>query len=200
MKYLAHFLVSFLFFLLANTTYFWEGQLGILAFPMFMVLVLFYFVLAFILIRQVYFAEKEKFKDKTRIVLIVTLLLVLISGYVWPTGIIRFEKWEIRAVLIASREGSANCTTTIKLYSDFTFSERSVCFGIEELKGRFRIQEDTIYFDKIQARKAKKYYSYAIIRSSLDKFSSKTYDLCCFEYKGDTTEYVLGIVKNELKI
>ena len=111
-----------------NTTYYWEGKLGLFAFPAFLILAVIYLGLGVVLIRQIYFLVKEKFTDKTRLINIGLLAIVLTLTFLRPFGLIDFDKLEGDNILIAEREGAANCMTTLKLKDNFTFSERSVCW------------------------------------------------------------------------
>ena len=94
-----------------------------------------YFGLAIALLRQIYFSVKEKFKQNHRFILIGLLTTVLLLTYFKPLGIVDFDKFEGTDILIAEREGAANCLTTLKLKDDYTFRERIGCFGVSEIKG-----------------------------------------------------------------
>ncbi|MVZ65372.1 hypothetical protein GQF61_05855 [Sphingobacterium sp. DK4209] len=106
-------LTIIIFFLIVNTTYYWEGKLGFFAFPAFLILVIIFLGLGVALTRQIYFLIKEKFTDKKRIIIIGLLTLVLLLTFKKPFGLIDFDKLEGGNVLIAKREGSANCMTGI---------------------------------------------------------------------------------------
>ena len=156
-----------IFFLIVNTTYYWKGKLGLFAFPMFLILAVIYLGLGIALIRQIYFSFKEKFADKKRLIDIGFLMLVLIRTFLRPFGLIDFDKLEGDNVLVAEREGVANCMTTLKLKDNFTFTERSVCFGITETKGNYHLQNDTIYFDNVSVgRNENEFYKFAVIEPS----------------------------------
>jgi len=102
-------------------------------------------------------------------------------------------------LLIAQREGAANCMTTLKLKEDNTFIERNVCFGVTETKGKYRLSGDTIYFENVSlGRHVKKFYQFAVI---VDKEQEGKYsgDLVRYENYSDTTGIPLWISKNELK-
>jgi len=159
------FITTITFFLLVNTTYFWEGKLGLFAVPAFILFVAVYFGLAIALLRQIYFSVKEKFKQNHRFILIGLLTTVLLLTYFKPLGIVDFDKFEGTDILIAEREGAANCLTTLKLKDDYTFRERIGCFGVSEIKGTFRVANDTIYFDNIQlGRHEDSFYKFAVIK------------------------------------
>jgi hypothetical protein len=125
-------ITTIVFFLLVNTTYYWEGKLGLFAIPAFMLLAVAALGLAIVLVRQLYFSSKEKFKQKQRLLVIGLLVSVLLLTFFWPLGIIDFDKLAGKDKLVAEREGSANCMTTLKLKEDYTFRELSVCDNGEE--------------------------------------------------------------------
>ena len=184
---------------MVNTTYYWEGKLGLFAIPAFVLLVIVYFALAITLLRQIYFSVKEKFKQKNRLVLVGLLTTVLLLTYFKPLGIFDFDKFEGTDVLVAEREGAANCLTILKLKDVYTFRERIGCFGVSEIKGTFRVVNDTIYFDNIQlGRQEESFYKYAVIKST--KFDNPKIfgDLIRFKDLTDTVGHFLWITKNEL--
>ncbi len=179
--------------------YYWEGKLGLFAFPVFILLAAVYLGLVIALIRQIYFLIKEKFTKKQRLFKAGLLVVVLALTSYRPFGLVDFEKLESADLLIAEREGAANCTTTLKLKDDFTFKERTVCFGVTEMKGTYYIQNDTIYFDNASGGwRGDDYYKFAVIRPS--KFSNHKIiaNLVRFKDQADTVGRELWISKNEL--
>lgn len=190
---------ALIFFLVVNSTYYWEGKLGLFAFPAFFILVLVYLALCFALIREIYFSVKAKFEDKTQLLDIVLLTTVLTLTFLKPIGLIDFDNLEGDNLLIAEREGAANCLTILKLKDDFTFNVRSYCFGVTETKGKYHVQNDTIYFDNVNLGRDKSgFYQYAIIEPVKFKVSGKHFYLVCFENSTDTVGLSLPITKNEL--
>jgi hypothetical protein len=193
------YITTIIFFLLINTAYYWEGKLGLFAIPAFVLLVAVYFGLAIALLRQIYFSVKEKFKQNHRIILIGLLVTVLLLTYLKPLGIVDFDKFEGTDILIAEREGAANCLTTLKLKDDYTFRERIGCFGVSEIKGTFRVASDTIYFDNIQlGRHEEGFYKFAVIKSTKFDNSTKFGDLIRYKDLTDTVGHFLWITKNDL--
>ncbi len=192
-------ITTIVFFLLVNTTYYWEGKLGLFAIPVFVFLVAVYFGLALALFRQIYLLGKEKFKQTNRFILIGLLTTVLLLIYFKPLGIVDFDKSEGTDILIAEREGAANCLTTLKFKDDYTFRERIGCFGISEIKGTFRVVNDTIYFENIQlGRQIESFYKYAVIKPT--KFDNPNIlgDLIRYKDLTDTVGHFLWITKNDL--
>ena len=187
------------FFLVVNTAYYWEGKLGLFAFPSSAFLIVIYFVLVAALTRQIYFAVVEKLADKTRLLSIGFIALVLTLIFIKPFGVINFEQLEGESVLVAAGEGSANCTTTLKLKDNFTFKQRSVCFGVTEINGEYHLQNDTIYFDNVKFRtKEDKFYKFAVVRPSQFNKNGKRFDLLRYRDLTDTVGHNLWIIKNEL--
>jgi len=192
-------ITTILFFLIVNTTYYWEGKLGLFAIPAFLLLVVIYFGLAISLVRQIYFAVKEKLVDKTRLFYIGLLTLVLALTFVRPFGLVNFDKLEGGDILVAEREGAANCMTTLKLKDDFTFKERNVCFGVTEIKGKYHLQNDTIYFYNVElGRHENEFYKFAVVNPSKFNKDGKHFDLTRYKSLTDTIGHELWITKNEL--
>jgi hypothetical protein len=190
---------AIIFFLLVNTTYYWEGKLGLFAFPTFVLLLIVFIGLLISLLRQIYFSLTEKFANRQRLYLVGLLVIVLALTAYKPFGLVDFDKLEGGDLLVAEREGAANCMTTFKLKDDFTFRERNVCFGVGEIKGRYHFQNDTIYFDKVQlGRHENEFYEFAVVTPSKFNKDGKHFDLTRFKNISDTVGHELWITKNEL--
>jgi len=199
MKQKGLFIATILFFLIVNTNYFWEGKLGFFAFPVDFLLVIAYLILGVLLLRQLFFAFKEKFKDKQGLVIIGTLVAVLTMTFLKPNGLINFDKLQGKDLLVAEREGAANCMTTFKLKENNTFIERSVCFGVMEIKGKYVLKGDTIFFKDIgSVRHEKGYYKFAVIQKSDSEKTKYLGDLVMYKSYSDTIKRELWITKNEL--
>jgi len=200
MKHKRLLIATILFFILINTTYFWEGKLGMVAMLTSLLLIISFLVLTFLLFRQIYISIKEKFIDKQRLIVIAILTLTLVIPVFFPAGLINFEKFESESILIAQREGAANCLTTLKLKKNKKFNERTVCFGITEITGTYKLIGDTIFFDyDSPSRQQNKYYKFAIIKNVDSNNKKYKGDLVRFEDNSDTTGIALWIIKNELK-
>lgn len=199
MKHKGLIITTIVFFLTVNTTYFWEGKLGLFAMPAFLILVLIYFGLAIALLRQLYFAFKEKFVDKFRLLIVGLVATILCLTFFFPFGVINFDRLSGDDLLVAQREGAANCMTTFKLKDNKTFIEKSVCFGVAEIRGNYKIVHDTIYFENVELGRHKDaFYKFAVIRPSKFNNDNIHFDLVRFKDFGDTTGHVLWIVKNNL--
>ena len=193
------FIATIIFFLLINTSYYWEVKLGLIAFPVFLFLFVVFVVLGILLLRQVIFAINEKFGDRKRLLSIALVAIFLAFTFFFPTGIVNFERFEGKDILIAQREGAANCMTTFKLKEKNKFIEKSVCFGMTEIKGDYKLINDTIFFENVQlGRSEKKFYKFAVIRPSKFNTGSNSFDLVRYNDINDTSGHELWITKNDL--
>lgn len=201
MKYKGLLIATSIFFILVNTAYFWEGKLGGYAFFSFFGMIVFFIILTVLLTRQILFAFKEKFHNRKRLFAIAFVSLVLFLALILPEGVINFDKLEGNDVLIAGREGSANCTTTLKLKENNKFIEKRICFGITEVHGNYQIKNDTIYFENVKTdRDENEFYSFAVIEPSLFSPNQNKFDIVRYKNINDTTGDILLIVKNELQM
>jgi Ca2+/Na+ antiporter len=192
-------IATILFFLLVNTTYYWESNLGIFSIFSMLLLLLYFIVLVILLLRQTFSAYKDKFADKQRNYLISLMTLFLALTFFFPGGLINFDKFAGDNILVAQREGAANCTTTLKLKNNNNFIQKSVCFGSTEIKGIYKIKGDTIFFDKIsQGRDSHEFYEYGVIKSNKDNAFNSQSSLDLFKNSADTIGTTLPIIKNNL--
>lgn len=152
---------TIIFFLLINTCYFWEGWLGVLTIPVFVLLGLLYLILAVAALAQLIIIIREKLSDKKRLKVFALLATCLILIFLFPNGIIPFEKLESNPLLVAYREGVASCMCTLKLRENKTYLFRETCFGIDEETGDYTVKGDTVFFD---SRSGVKGYHYAVIK------------------------------------
>ena len=196
MKKNAVLITTILFFLLVNTCYFWEPLLGDWSVPLVLILVLGYFVLLIVVVVQIYFLIKERFSNKSRVFHTIGLAMVLVLTFLKPFGMIDFTQFESEDILVAEREGAANCMTTFELKKDFTFKERKVCFGVTEITGGYNTMNDTLYFVNVKSgRREYDYYEFAVIRPS--KYDKNIWELAFYEDAKDSAGDVLWITKNE---
>jgi hypothetical protein len=192
-------IATIIFFLLVNTTYYWESKLGLLAFPAFLFLAAVFFVLFILLLHQFILASEEKFSDRQRFLIIGILTTVLTLTFFKPEGLINFNRFEGNDILIARREGAANCMTTFKLKENNKFTEKSVCFGMAEIKGDYRLKNDTIFFENVKLGRSKdEFYKFAIIRPSKFNKDNNHFDLIRYRNLSDTSGHELWITKNDL--
>jgi hypothetical protein len=193
-------ITTIIFFLLINTTYYWQGKFGLFAFPVFLLLAVVYLGLAIALVRQILLLAKERLADKHRLFNVGLLIVVLVVTFYKPFGLIDFDKLEGDNILLAEREGAANCMTTFKLKEDFTFKEQNVCFGVTEVSGKYHLQNDTIYFDDVNlGRYENVFYKFAVIKPSRFDNSKILGYLIRYKSLSDTVGHELWITKNELQ-
>jgi hypothetical protein len=187
------------FFVVLNTAYFWQPKIGIIALPIFLILIGAYIFLAGLLVGQMFFLIRERFADKQRLLVVGLLSTVLLLTILRPNGPIDFDELEGKDVFIAQREGSANCMITFKLKEGNKFLERNVCFGVTEIRGDYKLKGDTIIFSNVElARNEKKYFQFAIIRDADDKCNDTSGDLVRYNDQSDTTGQTLWIIRNDL--
>jgi len=197
-KYKKQIIATLIFFFLINTAYYWEGMLGIFAMITFLLLAVCFLVLAVLLLRNFYLAIREKVKDKYRLFLIGLMTAVLALVFFFPHGMVNFEKFESDSVLIAEREGVANCMTTLKLRENNTYKRREVCFGVSETTGTYEIKGDTIFLESNSFGRGNGYYELALIEREGLKNGKYPGSLKFIDNSGKIVG-ILAIVKNELK-
>lgn len=189
-----------IFFLIINTSYFWEKEIGVLSIPILLLLGLIYLIFLIRFFFELYYAVKEKLRNKQRLYLLALLLVVLILVPVFPRGIIDFDTLEGEDLLIAQREGAANCTTTLKIKPGNKFKLLSVCFGIEEKKGTYRMKNDTIFFEKTEDDRMYEYGVLVLGDSAKQVYKDQNVigKIRLYKTASDTRGYELYITKNEL--
>lgn len=153
-----------IFFLIINTLGYWEGKLGLLAFPLYTVLFFCYPLLAVLLISQLFLLIKEKFTDKQRLIITITLAGILVLTFFNPHGFINFDKIKGEDLLIADYEGAANCRSVLKFKANNKFIDRSICFGINEIEGEYYRKGDTLFFRNTKPTSNEKYDEFAVIK------------------------------------
>lgn len=151
----------FILFLWVNTSYFWEGWLGMLALPAFFLMVLVFLILSMAVLFQFVEIIREKFSDKSKLKKTCFSGISLLLIFLFPAGIIPFEKLEDKPLLVANRKGVANCMSTLKLKKNKTYLFKEICFGVDEQTGKYEVKGDTVFFNSYN-RISK--YSYAVIK------------------------------------
>jgi len=191
--------IALIFFLIINTQYFWESKLGIYAIPLALILFITFVGFGIILFYELYLVLREKFRNKTKFISIGGVSIVFILSFFYPFGVINFQKFEVKDLLIAEREGSANCLTILKLKANNKFVENSFCFGMIEVRGEYSIKGDSIFFSKVKSGRGKdEYYQFAVIERSEFQNDKTLTELKQFKNYNDTLPQFLFITKNEL--
>lgn len=89
--------------------------------------------------------------------------------------------------------------TTLRLKDDFSFIERNVCFGVTELKGKYRLQQDTIYFKYLEpAQTNDERYEFATIRPLTSSNSQYKFTLIRYKNQQDRVGRELWVKVNKL--
>ncbi|MDR2919372.1 MAG: copper resistance protein NlpE [Tannerella sp.] len=149
-----------LFFITVNTSYFWSKEVGIWLIPLSLLLVIIYLCFFILFFIQIFKAANEKFSNNKRLYTIILLVIVLFLTAILPKNP---NKWEGENLLVAAHKGAASCSTTLRLKPDGKFKYTSVCFGIEETRGTYKINGDTVFFEPTND---KEMYTFGIICSN----------------------------------
>ena len=203
-QYKRHIILGSVFFLVIQTTYFWEPWLSFWNMLSFFILVIVFMALAGVFLSHLVMLIKERFRNRHRLIVAAVLFVAVSTTWLKPTGLIDFDRFTGKDLFIAMREGSANCLTILKLKDNNTFVERRLCFGILEVKGNYTVKGDTILFTNAKpARGNEKYYMYATIikkNKSENDYYNSVGDLILYKDKKDTTGHILWITKNDFPI
>lgn len=186
-------IVTLLLFLLINTSYFWEGMLGVFAMPLTLVFIITFLVLVFQVLRQIYLSIKERSRDKQRIYRIALVIVLLTLMILRPLGLINYRIFESENIFVAEREGVANCMTTLMLKESGRFKMRSVCFGVDEETGAYTFNKDTLKLNYASFRGGNDGFKYGILDTAKKS-------LTLYRTAADTLPYPLFVRKNELKL
>ena len=127
------------------------------------------------------------------------MTVVLALSFSYPGGLINFDNFESDSIIIAQREGAANCMTTLKLRQDSSFTERNVCFGVSETTGTYKIKGDTVFFENVsQGRNKSNFYKFAVIKNQEINTKKHLGELVRYKDCSDTTGLALQVIKNNL--
>lgn len=99
-----------------------------------------------IAIYQIVKLALEKPKYYQRLLYVCVILVLSFLSLAEPMGLIDWEKYEGDNLLVAEREGTANCRTILKLKADNKFKYISRCFGVDFHLGTYRFKNDTLHF------------------------------------------------------
>ncbi len=199
MKNLKLIITSTLLFLIINTTYFWEKEIGIFYLPVFLIIVGTFIYLLTSLFKLIKILIRNKFSDKKTFYSSVYLTFLFTLIIIKPFGLINYEEFEAEDVLIVKNEGAANCNTTLKFKKDNSFKEITFCFGLSEILGTYIISNDTIYFKELnRIQKEKFIYEFGVIQE-LKKYSEKPLGFILYKNKQDTIGNYFNILKNNLE-
>lgn len=89
---------------------------------------------------------------------------------------------------------------TIKLKNNFTFKEKNREYGLSEVKGLYRIVNDTIYFENVTKGKQEDViYEFGVIVEQ-EFYTENKYALKLFTSNDDTIGFGYSLVGNGLNI
>lgn len=144
----SNFLLFIALFLLiiVNCTWFWSQTNPTIGLLIFMGEILLFLALCLANLYNILKIMIERFRDKSRIIRTAILSVILLLVLLFPNGMIDFSRLEGKDLIIASREGAANCMTRLKLKENQRFMEEVNCFGLEIRRGTYTITGDTIRF------------------------------------------------------
>jgi hypothetical protein len=129
-------------FMMINTAYFWEGFFGPWGILIDLMLIITYIVLIVYLLLTLI---KKKSRD-TYFIYKTGLSIILLGLIAYrPFGLINFEQFESKDLLIAEAESTIGCTTVLKLKEDSKFLLRENCWGVYKYAGNYTIKQDTAF-------------------------------------------------------
>jgi len=201
MKPKALIIASLVFFILVNTSDYWESSLGLLAFPAFLILVAVFITLAIGLVFQLIKLTKKSHRTRIRFLALIVTAIVLLLAFMYPNGIVSVEQLRGDNLLVAEREGAANCMTTFKLRPNNEFPETNICFGVTKITGKYEQRGDTLILQDIDlGRHEDEYFEYAVIKNyKVDTANGKIMgELVRYESALDTVGVELWITMNNL--
>jgi len=105
-----------------------------------------WFIILGIALYQIIKLAFEKPKHYQRLIFIGVIIILNFLSLAEPIGLIDWEKYESQNILVADREGTANCRTILKLKADNKLKYISRCFGVDFHLGTYRFKNDTLHF------------------------------------------------------
>lgn len=181
-------IVTVTFFFVFHTQDYWSEYTSIFFFILFIAMFgAFLFVLG-TFFSELYHCIRESFKSTQRNVsLLITTLVIALTIYA-PSGLVKYDWFTADDIIVAEREGAANCITSLHLKKNGTFLEVSVCFGSMRKDGVFKIKNDTIWF-------ASNYDFYEFGTIGTNHLGNSHIYLNLYESKQDTLPYFMMLPK-----
>jgi hypothetical protein len=128
---------------------------------------------------------KNKFQNKKLLTSFTLQAVILPLTIFFPFGMINFNDFEEKDIILAFREGAGGCGSHLKFKVNKTYIDKEVCFGSFERSGIYEIKGDTITFLSGSEN------DYAVIKHGKDEN-----ELVCF--KNDSVRLIYEITKLEL--
>lgn len=189
---------TILFFIYINTYFLFSKIVGLLAIPLFMFTGITFLTLGTLVLYQTYLAFKEKLSNKNRVIQTTICIVLLSTIRAFPFGVIPKSLFEGKDILIAQREGAANCMSSFKLKENKKFKEETVCFADTEVKGEYEKKGDTLFFKNIDlGRVDENYYKFAVFQKGQEDWNKNKNLLNFYQSEKDTEPRFLVIIKNE---
>lgn len=190
-------IVFIIYFIIINTQYYWEQNIGFIVIVFATINFILFISFLFLVVSHLFSLFKKEKRTPIRIISIIIGTLVLLTTYLKPYGIIPFEKFEPSPLLTASNTGGGNCNTQLKLYENNKFVEKQRCFSISTTKGNWKLVNDTIYFSNVRIGIGlKEYYKFSILRNSSS--TKSRHRIIRYKDNTDSIGNSLWITKNEL--
>ena len=105
-----------------------------------------WFIILGIALYQIVKLALESPKYYLRLVFAGVIIILNFLSLAEPMGLINWEKYESKNLLVADREGTANCRTILKIKADNKFKYISRCFGVDFHFGTYKFKNDTLHF------------------------------------------------------
>ena len=192
-------IATVILFIIVNSAYFWESNIGAWAMLTTIMLFIYFLFLFTCLLSQIIELIKERLKDRFRIYLVTIMILSLSTIAFRPSGIVDFERLlEGKDLLIAFSEGVANCTTTIKLKENNKFTINVHCFGTSENYGTYTLNKDSLTLRYAHNTDTGS-FTFGVIKPDTIGSNKSHKSLMMYQSVNDTTPIEFTIVKNDLK-
>ena len=136
----------FVFACIHHSIQFWDVWVGKASFLIYIGLIILFFVFAAYWLVHLVMCMIKGFKERERLKLVLFMTVLLTLSVLFPYGAIQKNWFESDVILLAERESTASCATSVILRKDHSFTKREVCFGVIELNGYYKISNDTIFF------------------------------------------------------
>lgn len=193
-------ILSLIFFLLVNTTYYWDRLLPGLWDMIFSGLFLLIFItLLIVLIIQIIKLLRKRPIVRSRILNICVLAIIIILTIVFPRGIIDFDKLEGQNLILARYEGPGNCTSFLEIKENDRFHHLSICLGVDEHKGSYIICSDTILFNYDNKSKMGTTKAYGLITLDTNNVEGKFGYLLFYKDSIDDNPLPMTILEYRIK-
>lgn len=190
--------VTLVLFFLLSTSQLWEGKLGgwaiLSTLGLFGAFIVLFARFAF----HLYKLAIERGRNRYRLLVVAIMGLVLILAAYEPRGLINYNLLYGKPIFYAYSEGAANCTSNLYLHKNGKFHYQEICFGLKSTTGKYRISNDSIFFEST----ADKFLKYGVYDSNtclMDFSGSENGSIKLYRNETDTICIAdLCILQNEI--